>query len=73
LDPNSYVRFTKLLRDHAARGCTICIIEHNLDIVTEVSDKIAFLDRGKLLANGPAKDVLSNPDLAALYFGDRAQ
>ena len=73
LDPNSYARFTKLLRKHVDRGRTICIIEHNLDIVIEVSDKIAFLDRGKLLANGPANEVLSNPHLAALYFGDRTQ
>ena len=73
LDPNSYARFVKLLRRHVERGRTICIIEHNLDIVTEVSDKIAFLDRGKLLANGPAAEILSDPSLAALYFGDRAQ
>lgn len=73
LDPNSYARFVKLLRRHVERGRTICIIEHNLDIVIEVSDKIAFLDRGKLLANGPAAEVLSDPSLAALYFGDRAQ
>lgn len=73
LDPNSYSRFVKLLRGQVARGRTICIIEHNLDIVIEVSDKIAFLDRGKLLANGPAKDVLRDPNLAALYFGDRVQ
>ena len=73
LDPNSYARFVKLLRRHVERGRTICIIEHNLDIVIEVSDKIAFLDRGRLLANGPAAEILSDPSLAALYFGDRSQ
>ena len=53
-------------------GVTICIIEHNLDIVQGISDRIAFLDQGRLLAEGDPKTILSDPDLAAIYFGERA-
>ena len=72
LDPRSFDRFVTLLRDYAARGVTICIIEHNLDIVSKLSDRVAFLDQGKLLAQGTSEEILKDPHLAAIYFGDRA-
>lgn len=71
LDPRSFDRFVALLRDYASRGITICIIEHNLDLVTQLSDRVAFLDQGKLLACGDPGDILTDPDLAAIYFGER--
>ena len=72
LDPGSYERFLSLLRKQVREGVTICIIEHNLDIVQSISDRIAFLDQGKLLAEGEPKTILSDPALAAIYFGERA-
>ncbi len=72
LDPRSFDRFVTLLRDYASRGITICIIEHNLDIVIKLSDRVAFLDQGKLLAQGSSQDILKDPHLAAIYFGDRS-
>lgn len=72
LDPNSYERFLTILREDVAGGVTVCIIEHNLDIVIGISDRIAFLDRGKLLADGDPQTVLNDPELAKIYFGERA-
>ena len=72
LDRGSYERFLSLLRKAVAGGVTICIIEHNLDIVQGISDRIAFLDQGRLLAEGDPKTILSDPALAAIYFGERA-
>jgi ABC-type branched-subunit amino acid transport system ATPase component len=72
LDRGSYDRFLKLLRDQVGLGVTICIIEHNLDIVQGISDRIAFLDQGRLLAEGEPKTILSDPALAAIYFGERS-
>jgi ABC-type branched-subunit amino acid transport system ATPase component len=71
LDPGSYERFLDLLRAEVKQGVTICIIEHNLDIVQGISDRIAFLDQGRLLAEGDPKTILSDPALAAIYFGER--
>lgn len=72
LDPNSYERFLTILREDVAQGVTVCIIEHNLDIVIGISDRIAFLDRGRLLADGDPQTILNDPELAKIYFGDRA-
>ena len=72
LDRGSYERFVTLVRNEVREGVTICIIEHNLDIVQGISDRIAFLDQGKLLAEGEPQAILSDPALAAIYFGERA-
>lgn len=72
LDPQSYERFLDILREEVKKGVTVCIIEHNLDIVINISDRIAFLDRGQLLADGDPETVLNDPKLTAIYFGERA-
>ena len=71
LDPASYDRFVKLVRGRLSDGITICLIEHNLDIVHGISDRIAFLDRGTVLAAGEPRAILNDPKLAAIYFGER--
>lgn len=73
LDRSSYDLFLSLLTDEVKQGVTVCIIEHNLDIVVEISDRIAFLDQGKLLADGDPESVLKDPHLAAIYFGEQVQ
>ncbi len=71
LDPQSRARFVRLVREAVAEGVTICLIEHNLDIVTELADRIAFLDRGAKLAEGEPQAILRDPKLIAIYFGER--
>lgn len=71
LDPASRDRFCALLRGAAAAGTTICLIEHNLDIVAALSDRIAFLDRGRKLAEGEPDAILRDKELAAIYFGEK--
>jgi len=71
LDPASYERFVRLVREPLASGITICLIEHNLDIVQGISDRIAFLDQGTVLAAGEPRAILDDPKLAAIYFGER--
>ncbi|HWL79986.1 MAG TPA: ABC transporter ATP-binding protein [Roseomonas sp.] len=70
LDPNSRARFVALVRQAVSEGVTICLIEHNLDIVTELADRIAFLDRGAKLAEGEPQEILSDPQLISIYFGE---
>lgn len=71
LDRSSYDHFLSLLRSEVDKGVTVCIIEHNLDIVVGISDRIAFLDQGRLLADGDPQSVLKDPHLAAIYFGEQ--
>jgi ABC-type branched-subunit amino acid transport system ATPase component len=73
LDPSSRRQFVSLLRDATASGIAICLIEHNLDIVIELADRIVFLDQGQVLAEGEPQRILSDPALTAIYFGERPQ
>lgn len=73
LDLASRIRFGALLKEAQSRGVAICLIEHNLDVVVELSNRIAFLDQGKVLAEGDPETILKDPALAAIYFGDRPQ
>lgn len=71
LDLSSRRRFGELLKEARRQGVAICLIEHNLDVVTELADRIAFLDQGQVLAEGEPEAILRDPKLAAIYFGDR--
>ncbi|WP_424812865.1 ABC transporter ATP-binding protein [Roseococcus sp. YIM B11640] len=73
LDLASRRRFGELLKEARRQGVAICLIEHNLDVVMELADRIAFLDQGKVLADGDPQSILRDPKLAAIYFGDRGE
>jgi len=62
-----------LLKDLHAQGMTFLIIEHNLKVVRAFSDRVVVLDRGRLIAQGSAEDILNDPQVVAAYLGSTAQ
>ncbi|MFI5035474.1 MAG: ABC transporter ATP-binding protein [Acidimicrobiales bacterium] len=69
LDRRGVETLLGVIRQLAREGRTILLIEHNIDVVQEVCQKVLFLDRGKILAEGTPAEVLAQSDLAELYFG----
>jgi ABC-type branched-subunit amino acid transport system ATPase component len=69
IDPGSIGKELSMLRRLASLGKTICIIEHNLDVVRDLSDITFFLSEGKVLASGTPSDLMADPKLTELYFG----
>ncbi|KAA3634278.1 MAG: ABC transporter ATP-binding protein [Proteobacteria bacterium] len=61
-------RVSELIR-HAARNRTVVMVEHNLDVVSELSDSITVLQRGSILAEGSYHEVSRNPDVRRAYLG----
>ena len=59
----------ELLRGLHAQGLTFLIIEHNLKVVRAFSDRVVVLDRGKLIAEGSAEQILSSPAVIEAYLG----
>ena len=53
----------------AAQGRTVCIVEHNLHVVTELADYAYFMELGRITAEGTVDELTSSPRLAAAYFG----
>jgi branched-chain amino acid transport system permease protein len=71
LDPNSISNILELIERLPERGKTVCIVEHNLDVIRRISDWIYFLAEGKVIAEGTQERIFSDPTLAEIYFGGR--
>jgi branched-chain amino acid transport system ATP-binding protein len=48
---------------------TVLMVEHNLSVVSDLSDKITVLTRGRVLAEGDYDNVSNNPDVREAYMG----
>ncbi|MFA5665029.1 ATP-binding cassette domain-containing protein [Castellaniella sp.] len=68
LDPLTLDGLLPVFRKIAAHGKTVCIIEHNLDVIKSLCDVVYFLDEGKTLAVGTPAELMGDPELAARYF-----
>ncbi|VTU37591.1 ABC transporter ATP-binding protein [Variovorax sp. PBL-E5] len=52
-----------------ARNRTVLMVEHNLNVIAELSDCITVLMRGQVLAEGDYASVSANPEVRAAYLG----
>ena len=48
---------------------SVFMIEHHMDLVMQISQRIYVLDFGKLIAQGSAKEVQNNPEVIKAYLG----
>jgi len=51
-------------------GTTIALIEHDMGVVMDISDRVVVLDYGRKIADGPPEEVRSNVDVIAAYLGE---
>jgi ABC-type branched-subunit amino acid transport system ATPase component len=71
LPPELTSAILAMVRKLVAEGRTVLLIEHDMDVVFEVSDWIVVLDEGRLLFQGTPEAVRRNAEVRALYFGKR--
>jgi branched-chain amino acid transport system ATP-binding protein len=53
-------------------GITVLMIEHDMSLVNEVSDRVLALNNGRAIAEGDARHVQNHPDVVAAYLGTGA-
>ena len=58
-----------LQRVRADRGTAFVLVEHNVEFVLDLSDRVTVLDFGKVLVEGTADEIRRSPEVQAAYFG----
>jgi branched-chain amino acid transport system ATP-binding protein len=61
-------RVTELIKK-VAQGRTILMVEHNMNVVASIADRITVLQRGAIIADGPYAEVSANPLVIEAYMG----
>jgi ABC-type branched-subunit amino acid transport system ATPase component len=55
------------LRDDA--GCALLVIEHDMSLVSSISNRLVAMELGRVLTEGPPRSVLADPRVIASYLG----
>jgi iron complex transport system ATP-binding protein len=72
LDPRYQLAVLGILRQHAEQGGAVVSVLHDLTLAGRSADRVVALDRGRVVADGPPRDVL-RPDRVTAIFGVSAE
>jgi polar amino acid transport system ATP-binding protein len=61
LDPELVGDVLKVMQQLAEEGMTMAVVTHEMGFANEVADRVLFLDRGRILEQGPPREILKNP------------
>jgi branched-chain amino acid transport system ATP-binding protein len=68
-NPVETAELTEVIRGIAQEGTTVVLVEHDMRLVMNISDRIHVLANGCTLAEGTAAEVQANPEVIAAYLG----
>jgi branched-chain amino acid transport system ATP-binding protein len=71
LNPYERARAVELIRAIRARGVTVLMVEHVMEVLMPISDHVIVLDSGHPIAEGPPREIVRNPAVIAAYLGDK--
>ncbi len=69
VDQKTIPGLVELIKKLKKTGVTIITIEHNINIIMEISDNVLALDQGKRIAFGPPKEIQKNKQVIESYLG----
>ncbi|HEY1726811.1 MAG TPA: ABC transporter ATP-binding protein [Candidatus Baltobacteraceae bacterium] len=63
----------ELIRRVHSSGIALVIVEHVMEVIMALAQRVVVMDEGKVIASGSAEDVVRDPRVAEAYLGRRAQ
>jgi len=69
LDTDSLQKIVPMVRRLVEHGKTVLLIEHNMELISQLSDEVVFLHQGRVMARGRAEQITRDPALTEIYFG----
>jgi branched-chain amino acid transport system ATP-binding protein len=69
MNPSEIQSLKGLIRRIAEKGIVVLAIEHNMNVVMEISERITVIDFGKKIAEGTPEEILRNDEVIRIYLG----
>ena len=71
VEGHAYETIKQVVRDEAAAGRAVCVVEHNVSFIRDLCTRAVFMFNGRIEQSGTVEELLASEKLAALYFGGK--
>ncbi len=73
MHPQEVRQLVELVRSVRDAGVTVLLIEHHMEVVTELATNVTVLNFGRVIAQGPVSDIATDPAVIKAYLGEHAR